>query len=118
MLMACHSQSYTELNGTWVLNSPYYKATYLIEDNDAEQKCEVIKYDDGTSKFQRDLNAPFFLFEKIKFKDGDFHAVDCASGATMKADKFVLTPISEDTLQVTSYIDHHPLIENWVRIKN
>lgn len=117
-LLSCQSHNYEELNGKWRVDSPYYKATYVIHHEDAKQKCEVFRYDDGTSSYHKRAESPYYLFEKVYHKNGQLYGVDGLSGATVMSDRYLLDLVSDDTMQVTSYINDRQIKENWIRIKN
>lgn len=115
-LLGC-KHDYSPLHGEWRVDSPFYKAKYHIGLYDDAQKCAVVSYDDGTSRYYNSAGNPYFLYDNIKHHDGHYIVVDGMSGATVIAGQTTLNLKNNDTLQVTTYIHHKPLVEQWIRLK-
>lgn len=115
-IISC-KHDYTAIQGVWRVDSPFYKATYQINEHDGKQKCAVINYNDGTSKYSNDSAKPYFLYKNIKYSKNQYVEVDGMSGATVKAGQTEFRLLHKDTLQVTTYLHKKPLKEQWIRQK-
>ena len=71
-------------------------------------------YNDGTTVLH-ETNTPKDIFlHDLKYHDTVF--VDAVSGATQTTSESLSIKIkNKDTLEVTSYIQHTPLVEKWIR---
>ncbi len=105
-----------DISGTWKVLSPYYNASFQIQDINGELKCAVLTYDDGTSRFDNRGKSPYYLANELKCEDGIY--IDGVSGATaLNKNSLTINKLSTDTLSVTSFIMNKPLKEYWIKIK-
>ena len=69
--------------------------------------------DDTTVLHKTNTDKDIFLHD-LKYKNDVY--VDAISGATKTTSKSLTIKIKhQDTLEITSYIRHQPLIETWTR---
>lgn len=111
----CSADIPEEIQGTWRVNSPFYKSTCAIVVEDGRALAKVLTYDDGTTKYSFSEDRPWYVFENLRSK-GDTY-VDGVSGATSKEVANVAVVQSDvDTLQITTYVMDRPLTEIWTRL--
>lgn len=104
------------LLGTWKVDSPFYRATYQIENHSGKCRAKVLYYNDDTTVYRYNDDDPWYQFTNLKSKKNEY--VDAISGATKTGKQSIsIVPVHKDTLKVTSYILHKPLTETWFRIK-
>ena len=103
-----------EILGTWIVQSKFYKATYKIEKQNKKLIGKVIYYNDDTTILHETGTKKDIFLTNLKYKD-DVYA-DAISGATQTNSEDLTIKIKhKDTLEVTSYIRHKPLVEIWTR---
>ncbi len=116
ILFSCDKKE-NPLIGTWKVDSKFYKATCNILEKDDYIKGLVLYYNDDTTIYKYEEGKPKnYFFKNLKEKEDGY--VDAISGATQikTAEETVkLKLISEDTLEVTTYIMNKPLKETWIR---
>ena len=114
LITSCNFNS--DINGTWMINNDYYKATYRIYDEDNCKKALIVSYNDGTTKFSSKTKPNQYVFSNLKEQNGVY--IDAISGATKTTAPTHTNHIKikhKDTLEVTSYIMNKPLIEFWIK---
>lgn len=112
VLVSC-SKTPKELIGTWQVSSPYYRATYAIEEQDKNIVGRIIYYNDDTYIY-RETGTKKDLFLKDIQKKGALY-IDAYSGATITKKNLTMKLKGKDTLEVTSYIKNKPLKEFWIK---
>ena len=113
-LIGCSTQIDERILGIWNVKSSFYKATYKIEKLDKNLVGKVIYYNDDTTIIKETGSNKDIFLKNITYKNDVF--VDAISGATQTNSENLKIKIKhKDTLEVTSYIMHKPLIEIWVR---
>lgn len=114
LLTACSTQIDKRVLGTWNVQSNFYKATYKIEKQGKKLIGKVLYYNDDTTVLhETKTDKDIFLYD-LKYKNEVY--VDAISGATNTvSEKLAIKVKHKDTLEVTSYINKKPLIENWTR---
>ncbi|WP_339756607.1 hypothetical protein [uncultured Winogradskyella sp.] len=116
MSLSC-TQKADVLLGTWRVQSPFYKATCkILEENDSIKGLVLYYNDDTTVYSYKEGEAKNYFFNNLKEKGGQY--IDAISGATKTKssnEKATLNLLSKDTLEITTYIMHKPLKEIWVR---
>ncbi|WP_420551374.1 hypothetical protein [Tenacibaculum aiptasiae] len=113
-LIGCSTQIDERILGIWNVQSSFYKATYKIEKQANKLIGKVIYYNDDTTIIRETGTDKDIFLNNLTYKDDTF--VDAISGATQtNSDNLKIKIKHKDTLEVTSYIMHKPLIEIWVR---
>lgn len=114
ILTSCSTQIDKQIIGIWQVQSKFYKATYKIETQDNRLIGKVLYYNDGTTiLYETGTDKDIFL-KNLKYKNNSY--IDAVSGATKTTSESLIIKIKhKDTLEVTSYIRHQPLIEIWTR---
>ncbi|KAB1155276.1 MULTISPECIES: DUF2147 domain-containing protein [Tenacibaculum] len=113
-LIGCSTQIDERILGIWDVQSSFYKATYKIEKQANKLVGKVIYYNDDTTIIRETGTDKDIFLNNLTYKDDTF--VDAISGATQtNSDNLKIKIKHKDTLEVTSYIMHKPLIEIWVR---
>lgn len=112
LLLSCAEQP-KELIGIWQVNSPYYKATYSIEEQNNVIVGKVKYYNDDTYIYRETGTDKDIFLHKITRKDSIY--IDAVSGATITKKELIIKQKSEDTLEVTTYIHNKPLKEFWIK---
>lgn len=113
-LIGCSTQIDERILGIWNVQSSFYKATYKIEKQANKLVGKVIYYNDDTTIIRETGTDKDIFLNNLTYKDDTF--VDAISGATQtNSDNLKIKIKHKDTLEVTSYIMHKPLIEIWVR---
>lgn len=112
LLVSC-SKKPKELIGTWEVNSPYYSATYAIEEQEGKIVGRVIYYNDDTYIYTETGSEKDIFLHQLQKKDNLY--IDAFSGATMTKKNMTMRLIGKDTLEVTSYIKGTPLREFWIK---
>ena len=108
------SKAPKEIMGFWVVQSSFYKATYKIEKENKKLVGKVIYYNDDTTVLHETGTEKDIFLTNLKYKNDVF--VDAVSGATQTNSENLTIKIKhKDTLEVTSYIRHKPLVEIWTR---
>lgn len=103
------------MQGTWRVNTPFYKSTCVIVVDDGYALARVLTYDDGTTNYSFSEGRPWYVFEKLMSEDGVY--VDGVSGATSKEEAAVsVVQLDVDTLLVTTYVLDKPITETWTRL--
>ena len=103
-----------EILGVWNVQSKFYKATYKIEKENKKLVGKVIYYNDDTTILRETGTKKDIFLNDLKYKNDVF--VDAISGATQTNSENLTIKIKhKDTLEVTSYIRHKPLVEIWTR---
>jgi len=106
-----------EILGVWKVENSFYKAVYKIENQGAKLLGKVLYYNDGTTILKETKTAKDIFLHDLKLKNDVY--VDAISGATKTNSENLTIKIKhKDTLEVTSYIQHKPLIELWTRKQN
>ena len=103
--------------GVWNVDSKFYKATYQILEQEDATKAFVLYYNDDTTIYKYEKGQPKHYFLK-NLKQEESIYVDAISGATnteASTQNTTLKNLSKDTLEVTSYIQHTPIKEYWIR---
>ncbi len=114
LLTACSTQIDKRILGTWNVQSNFYKATYKIEKQGKKLIGKVLYYNDDTTVLHETKTDKDIFLHDLKYKNEVF--VDAISGATNTvSEKLTIKVKHKDTLEVTSYINKKPLIENWTR---
>lgn len=115
ILLGCSSQC-PEIDGNWKVISPFYNASFNIQNIDGSLQCSVLTYDDGTTRFDNRGKSSYYLTQNLQCKDGIF--IDGISGATtLEKSSLTIKKVAFDTLSVTMYIMNNPLNENWIKIE-
>lgn len=115
LIFGC-SKKPQHLYGKWKLISSFYDATYNIIEQDDSIKAQILYYNDGTTQYAFDKKEPWYQFTNLKHKKNQY--VDAIAGATKTGTQGIsIESVHKDTLEVTSYILHKPLVEKWYRIK-
>ncbi|WP_272149982.1 hypothetical protein [Tenacibaculum aiptasiae] len=113
-LIGCSTQIDKRILGIWDVQSSFYKATYKIEKQANKLVGKVIYYNDDTTIIRETGTDKDIFLNNLTYKNNTF--VDAISGATQTNSNNLKIKIKhKDTLEVTSYIMHKPLIEIWVR---
>lgn len=114
---ACGEPVNPDVFGTWSAENRYYKADYQIREVGGKVVGEIIKYNDGTTRYKWEDDNPKYVFQNLKSKDGLL--VDAISGASTKAENknLELRMLHQDTIDATIFINNHPTSESWIRIK-
>ncbi|WP_299122029.1 hypothetical protein [uncultured Tenacibaculum sp.] len=113
-LIGCSTRIDERILGIWNVQSSFYKATYKIEKQANKLVGKVIYYNDDTTIIRETGTDKDIFLNNLTYKDDTF--VDAISGATQtNSDNLKIKIKHKDTLEVTSYIMHKPLIEIWVR---
>ncbi|MBO6516736.1 MAG: hypothetical protein JJ975_09310 [Bacteroidia bacterium] len=107
--LACSAPSSNVL-GIWETTSSYYSATYDIHQEVNGICIEVVRYDDGTSRYDRVNGDTFFLSRNITYSRKEKNFVDGSSGATRS--EIRLTLIGKDSLRFEE-VGNTP--EIWIR---
>ncbi|MBA6157318.1 DUF2147 domain-containing protein [Tenacibaculum sp. S7007] len=114
LLTACSTQIDKQVLGTWNVQSNFYKATYKIEKQGKKLIGKVLYYNDDTTVLHETKTDKDIFLHDLKYKNEVY--VDAISGATNTvSEKLTIKVKHKDTLEVTSYINKKPLIENWTR---
>ena len=114
LLTACSTQIDKRVLGTWNVQSNFYKATYKIEKQGKKLIGKVLYYNDDTTVLHETKTDKDIFLHDLKYKNEVY--VDAISGATNTvSEKLTIKVKHKDTLEVTSYINKKPLIENWTR---
>ncbi|MEW7290245.1 hypothetical protein [Aquimarina sp. 2304DJ70-9] len=113
LLFSCSGKK-NQLLGAWSLESNFYRATYEIVEDDGKIKAKVLYYNDDTTAYQYDGQTPQYLFSDLKEKENRY--IDAVSGATNTETNYPnIKVISQDSLEVTTYLVNKPLKEIWIR---
>lgn len=114
LLLGCSSKIDERVIGVWQVQSKFYQATYRIEKEGKKLIGKVIYYNDDTTILKKtDTDKDIFL-SNLKYKDDIY--INAISGATQTNSESLTIKIKhKDTLEVTSYIRHKPLVEIWTR---
>ncbi len=116
LLFSCSGRK-NQLLGTWNLASKFYRATYEIVEDGGKLKAKVLYYNDDTTVYRYDEQTPQYLFSDLKEKENRY--IDAVSGATnTKTNHPNIKIISQDSLEVTTYLMNKPIQEIWVRKTN
>ena len=103
-----------EILGIWQVQSNFYRATYKIEKQGKKLIGKVLYYNDDTTILNETGTDKDIFLSDLKYKDDVY--VDAISGATNTTEEGISIKIKhKDTLEVTSYIRHKPLVEIWTR---
>ena len=103
-----------EILGIWEVQSKFYRATYKIEKAGKKLIGKVIYYNDDTTVLHETGTEKDIFLSNLEYKDNVF--VDAISGATQtNSESLTIKIIHKDTLEVTNYIRHKPLVEIWTR---
>ena len=114
LLAACSTQIDKRIFGTWNVQSNFYRATYKIEKHGKKIIGKVLYYNDDTTVLNKTNTDKDIFLHDLKYKNNVY--VDAISGATKTTSENLTIKIKhKDTLEVTSYINKKPLIENWTR---
>lgn len=114
LLTACSTQIDKRVLGTWNVQSNFYKATYKIEKQGEKLIGKVLYYNDDTTVLHETKTDKDIFLHDLKYKNNVY--VDAISGATKTTSENLTIKIKhKDTLEVTSYINKKPLVENWTR---
>lgn len=105
-----------ELIGTWQVKSPYYKASYTIEENNNSVVAKVLYYNDDTFIYKGTSSEKDIFLKDLQYKNDT--EIDAVSGATNTSTNYTLKLKSKDTLLVTKYIKNKPLTEIWIKKKS
>lgn len=111
------SERESPILGIWKVDSNFYKATYQIIEKEDVTKGFVLYYNDDTTIYKYEKGQPKHYFIKNLIQEDSLY-IDAISGATNteQSNKTItLKNLSKDTLEVTSYIQHKPLKEYWIR---
>ncbi len=110
--MGCSTQIDKRILGIWNVQSNFYKATYKIEKKGKKIIGKLLYYNDDTTVLHETNTDKDIFLHDLKYKNGVY--VDAISGATTTKNLTIKIK-HQDTLEVTSYIIHKPLIEIWTR---
>lgn len=114
LLTACSTKIDERIFGTWNVQSNFYKATYKIEKQGEKLIGKVLYYNDDTTVLHETKTDKDIFLHDLKYKNNVY--VDAISGATKTTSENLTIKIKhKDTLEVTSYINKKPLVENWTR---
>ncbi len=116
-LTSCQGQP-DLLEGEWHVSNGFYKATYQIIKKGDFYAAVILKYDDGTTRFNHEPTNHRYLFSNLRKKKDVY--VDGLSGATKSETakvNFLINSRHSDTLWVDQYIRDRPIREVWTRIK-
>ncbi|MDC1162327.1 hypothetical protein OAT18_02675 [Tenacibaculum sp.] len=114
LIAACSTQIDQRIFGTWNVQSNFYKATYKIEKYSTKIIGKVCYYNDDTTILKGTNTDKDIFLHDLKYNNNVY--VDAISGATKTTTENLTIKIKhKDTLEVTSYINHKPLIETWTR---
>jgi hypothetical protein len=114
ILMGCSTQIDKRVLGIWNVQSSFYKATYKIEKKGKKIIGKLLYYNDDTTVLHKTNTDKDIFLHDLKYKNDVY--VDAISGATKTTSKSLTIKIKhQDTLEITSYIRHQPLIETWTR---
>lgn len=115
LLISCSGKP-KELIGIWQLDSPYYRATYAIEEQDEKIIGRILYYNDDTYVYTETGTQKDIFLHQIAKNDSIY--IDALSGATITKKEITMRLIAKDTLEVTSYIKNKPLKEFWIKKRN
>ena len=107
-----------KITGIWRANSEFYKATYLILEEQGSLKAKVLSYDDGTTRYNSSKKRTWYQFNDLVENQGIY--VDGISGATRKVSHDAadnVKVVDPDSLEVTRHVLGRPLKEKWIRVK-
>lgn len=114
LIFSCTTKIDDRIFGEWNVQSNFYRATYRIEKQSSKIVGKVLYYNDDTTVLHETGTDKDIFLKNLKFKENKF--VDAVSGATKTNKKAITIEVKhKDTLEVTSYVMHKPLVEIWTR---
>lgn len=103
--------------GEWRISNKYYKAHYLIKEENKETVGQVLYYNDGTTFYKFEGGEKRYTFQNLIKKDSLF--VDGVTGATSASDDSNLSIkiVNETKLEVKKSVMNQKVTEYWYKHK-